>query len=110
MIEEIDLKGVGIRIKTEREKFGYIRDKFSEIVGISSVYLSQIERGERQMSLITLIKVATSLNLSLDYLIFGDEALDVNKEDLISQINNSSKKELKIFQDVLKSVLPHIKK
>lgn len=56
------------------------------------------------MSLITFVKVASSLNLSLDYLIFGDEALDVNKEDLIIKINNSSKMELKFFQDVFKAV------
>lgn len=109
MVENIDLKSVGYRIKAEREKLGYTRDEFSEIVGISSVYLSQIERAERQMSLPVFIKTASKLNLTLDYLIYGDDSFNVNKGDLINIINESSNRDLKILADIFKIVLPNLK-
>lgn len=106
----IDNKAIGERIKAEREKLGMTRDEFSESVDISNIFLSQIERGERQMSLNTLIKISCKLNLSLDYIIFGDDSISVNKELIIKKINETSKRELKVIDDVLKAILPNLKK
>lgn len=110
MLEDINFKHVGLRLKLEREKLGYTRDVFSEMVNISSSYLSQVERAERQASLPVFIKMASALNVSLDYLIYGDESIDVDKEDLINIINQSSKRDLKLLHDIIKIVLPRYPK
>jgi transcriptional regulator with XRE-family HTH domain len=106
----INYKDVGLRVKAEREKLGYTREEFSEMVGIAPVYLGQIERSERKMSLDTFVKVASNLNLSLDFLIFGDETYDIDKDELIDIINNSSKRELNVISQVLKALFQNLKK
>jgi DNA-binding XRE family transcriptional regulator len=88
----INYNAVGLRVKVEREKLGYTREVFSEMVGIAPVYLGQIERAERKMSLDTFVKVASNLNVTLDFLIFGEETYNLDKNELIDIISNSSKR------------------
>lgn len=108
MDEKINYKEVGNKIRIEREKFNLTRERFSEIVELSPVYIGQIERGERKMSLDTLVKVAKSLHLPLDYLIYGEKSINDKKIDLYSILERCSDKELKVIEDVLKAILPHI--
>ncbi|OOM05675.1 helix-turn-helix domain-containing protein [Clostridium saccharobutylicum] len=110
MNDNIDRKSVGNRIKTGREQMGLTRDQFAEMIDISISFFTQIERGEKLMSVQTLVKIAIKLNLSLDYLIWGDNSIDVNKDTLIDNINSASKRELKVIDDIFKAVLPNIKK
>lgn len=110
MTDNIDRISVGNRIKTGREQMGLTRDQFAEMIDISTSFFTQIERGEKLMSVQTLVKIAIKLNLSLDYLIWGDSSIDVNKNSLIDNINNASKKELKVIDDIFKAVLPNLKK
>ena len=48
---------VGERIRGLRENFNMSREKFSEMIDVSEVFLGQIERGERSLSLKTLKKL-----------------------------------------------------
>ena len=50
-------KRIGNRIRQEREKLNFSREKFAEIVDLSPNFLGQIERGEASMSLDTLVKM-----------------------------------------------------
>lgn len=109
-MKNVDYIEVGKRIKNEREKNGISREKFAEAVGISSTYTSQLELGQRHASLPTTIKIASVLNISLDYLIYGDNVIDVTKDDLIEIINRAPKKDLKILKDILTAVLPFSEK
>lgn len=110
MNDNIDRKSVGNRIKAGREQMGLTRDEFAEMIDLSTSFFTQIERGEKLMSVQTLVKIAIKLSLSLDYLIWGDSSIDVNKDSLIDDINNASKKELKVIDDIFKAVLPNLKK
>ncbi|KAA8669682.1 helix-turn-helix domain-containing protein [Clostridium sp. HV4-5-A1G] len=110
MKNTIDNKAIGERIRIEREKLNLTREEFSELISISSVFLSQIERGERQMSMNTLIKVSTELDVSIDYIIWGEDSIEVNKAAIIERINTASKRELKVIDEVLKAILPNLKK
>ena len=47
----LDNEAIGNRIRQGREALGLTRDQLAELLGISSYYLGQLERGERQMSL-----------------------------------------------------------
>lgn len=110
MNDNIDRKSVGNRIKTGREQMGLTRDEFAEMIDLSTSFFTQIERGEKLMSVQTLVKIAIKLDLSLDYLIWGDSSIDVNKDSLIDDINNASKRELKVIDDIFKAILPNLKK
>ncbi len=49
---------VGERIRKIREELNMNRENFSEMIDISNVFLGQIERGERSLSLKTLSKIS----------------------------------------------------
>jgi len=118
----IDIKSIGKRIREEREKFGLSREEFAEIIGLSDYYVGQLERGERQMSLPVLIKIANCLHLSTDYLIFGKTDFshyyiressynysNISRYDkIINLLNKCSHKELELIEKLIKVILPYI--
>ncbi|MGI6587382.1 MAG: helix-turn-helix domain-containing protein [Peptococcia bacterium] len=126
MKNKIDCKAIGQRIREQREIFELSREEFAEIIGLSDYYVGQLERGERQMSLNALVKIAHCLHISLDYLIFGLNtpqayyARDVhniykvdttdNYEEIIVLLNKCSPHELKLINKLLKTILPYFKK
>lgn len=120
---EINNKAIGQRIRKEREKLELSREEFAEIIGLSDYYVGQLERGERQMSLPVLVKVANCLHVSLDYLIFGKTANDAyyihdarniykacgsdKDREINSLLNKCSPKELELVKKLIKTVLPY---
>lgn len=72
---EIDFKKIGRKISEARIKQNKTQEVLSEKVGISPMFLSNIENGKRNPSIETLILIAKELKVSLDYLIL-DEDLD----------------------------------
>ncbi len=71
--EELLLLGERLRIK--RNLLSFTQEYVSDKVGISLRFYQMIERGEKSMSLDTLIQLSKVLNISTDYLLFGDVTL-----------------------------------
>lgn len=67
----IDLIGIGKRVKAARTEQRLTREQLAEIVNVTLHYIYEIERGMKAMSLETLSAIATSLELSSDYILFG---------------------------------------
>jgi len=123
---EIDNKAIGQRIRKEREKLELSREEFAEIIGLSDYYVGQLERGERQMSLPVLVKVANCLHVSLDYLIWGKitydtyyihdgrstyDTSDSSKDTALNElVNKCSPKELELVKKLIKTILPYMGK
>ena len=74
---------IGERIRKIREELKMSREKFSEMIDISDVFLGQIERGERSLSTKTLTKIVNFTGFSADFILFGD----VSSNNTISKIN-----------------------
>lgn len=110
MEKKVNYKDVGERIRIEREKFNISREKFSELLNLSPFFVGQIERGERKMSISTLINVSECLHTSIDYLIFGEVLDDEVNNSFQYIINKCSPKEIKVIEEIAKIILPHIKK
>ncbi|MFT5872314.1 MAG: transcriptional regulator with XRE-family HTH domain [Clostridium sp.] len=108
MQKEIDYVQIGNRIRIEREKFDMTREKFSELLNISPYFLGQIERGERKMSINTLINVSECLHISIDYLFFEQQNANANNDVLHSLIDKCSEKELNVIEGLIKLLLPHL--
>ena len=105
---EIDYIKVGNRIRIEREKFDMTRENLSELLNLSPYFLGQIERGERRMSINTLINITECLHVSIDYLFFERVNINVNNDILHSLINKCSEKEIKVIERLIKLLLPHL--
>ena len=92
---------VGQRIKQLREQENISQERFSEMVNISNYYLYQLERGSRHASLPVTIRIAEALNVSLDYLIYGDKTITADKNEVIELVNKASNRQLEIIKTVL---------
>lgn len=65
-------KEIGLKIAYYRKKKGYTQAQLAEMVGISSNYLSLIERGNKgqSYSMETLFKIAEALEITVSELFF----------------------------------------
>lgn len=109
MKNKVDYTKVGNRIRIERENFDISREKFAELLDLSPYFIGQIERGERKMSISTLINVSQYLHVSIDYLIFGKKNININStNELYLLLNGCSEKEVKEIITIIKVILPYI--
>ncbi|MBR0849852.1 helix-turn-helix domain-containing protein [Bradyrhizobium diazoefficiens] len=60
---------IGARVKTAREKRGYTEDQLADLIGVSAGFVSLAERGEVDIPLYQLMRVADLLLVSLDRLV-----------------------------------------
>ncbi len=58
----------GFSVKDRREALGLTQEEFAERAGIHRTYLSDIERGTRNVSLINIERVALALSLKISEL------------------------------------------
>ena len=101
---------IGERIRQIRENMDLTREKFSEIIDVSEVFLGQIERGERSLSLKTLRKIIFYTGASSDYILFGDIK---NNDDIskIIRILDSCSDDLKVYMyDLITCSFKYLKK
>jgi len=55
----------GFAVKTRREELGLTQEDLADKAGIHRTYLSDVERGSRNLSLINVERLAVALSLSL---------------------------------------------
>lgn len=70
---EIDLIGMGKRIKELRRSLGYTQEIFSSEINISTSYLALLETGKRTASIDVLAQISKKFHTSIDYLLFGTD-------------------------------------
>ena len=70
-MKSIDYQAIGQTVKRLRQQHGLTQDQLSEKCEISTSFLGHIERGSRKLSLETAVKIADSLNVSIDTLIIS---------------------------------------
>jgi transcriptional regulator with XRE-family HTH domain len=66
---------LGIVIRTHRTNSGYSQESFAEKVGLHRTYIGAVERGERNVSLQNLVRIAEALRLPLSELIAEAEQM-----------------------------------
>jgi len=62
-----------IRLRKVRENLGYTQEQFAHILDISLSTYKKIESYNRRISLATLKVLHGKLNVSVDYILFGDK-------------------------------------
>lgn len=65
-------KSIGENLKACRKQKGYTQSELAEKAGMSTSFYANLERGAKGLSLKNMSALATALNVSTDYLIFGD--------------------------------------
>lgn len=67
--EHMDYKRLGERIREERLKLKLTQAQLAEAIDISDTYMGAIERGERSLTLDTLVRLVNRLGVTIDYLL-----------------------------------------
>ncbi len=63
------LKRIGLTIRQQRIDAGLSQEKLSFECNLDRTYIGSVERGERNISLLNLRKIANTLNLSISELL-----------------------------------------
>lgn len=56
---------VGLRVKQLRNKLGISQEELADRVGLNRTYITSVESGKRNISIINVEKLANCLNVSL---------------------------------------------
>jgi len=65
----VDYKALGDKLRQKRNALGLSQDAVSEKIGMSESFYGHIERGDRILSVESLIKIAQYYDMSLDFLL-----------------------------------------
>lgn len=106
----MDYDALGRRLRQERHKMNWTQEKLAEKVEVSDAYIGQIERGERSLSLETLVKLANQLGVTVDYLLH--DSIEITDDRFMNQIRqimlSRSPKEKQLALDVIKVMFAHL--
>ncbi len=72
----MDYKRIGKHIRKLRQQQGYTQEVFAEAVDLSAPFISHIERASKKASLETISRIASTLNVTADYLLTGTQSVD----------------------------------
>ena len=81
-----DRLAAGDRIRLKRILLGLTQDEMAERINRASKYYADIERGSCGMSVETLMAISSSLNMSLDYIIYGKSNNEKEKEQHTEEV------------------------
>ena len=108
----MDYKRLGERIREERQRLHLTQAQLAEDVDISDTYMGSIERGERSLTLDTLVRLVNRLGVTVDYLLAdsvtgSDEAVLDEFKQIVD--NQSLERKLMALQ-VLRTIFAYFEK
>lgn len=108
----LDYNGIGRRIRIYREKSGLTQSEFSEILGVSESYISQLERGVTKVSLPRLDEIATVLEVDIALLASNKIKIedDVCNSEVFELIRNWDHDNIELLIGLLNSLNQHFNK
>lgn len=108
------LKLFGESVRLIRKQKGLTQEELAEKAGLQYTYIGGIERGERNISLETLEKVAKGLEVN-PMTLFDFKHLDIEDNDVLTKANlldihqsllqSRSDEEIKLFHKTVKDIL-----
>jgi len=111
----MDSKKFGERIKKLREQVGYNQQKMAELLGVSRPTISNIENGERKVSIDELIKFSKIFDRPIEVLLDSKREVEVILDDTKKKVEtkpqiriNVPQKNLEKFKEVLLYILKEV--
>ncbi|MCH5196957.1 MAG: helix-turn-helix transcriptional regulator [Oscillospiraceae bacterium] len=106
---EISNVDIGNRVRQLRKECGYTQEQLAEYAEISVDFLGLIETGRSSMKVQNLAKIASILNVTTDYLIYGTSPYKENARinTMLSVVPDSKRKQVEkliaLFLNALRS-------
>lgn len=106
----MDKVELGAKIREVRKECGYTQEKLAEMADIGTMYLGEIERGEKMPSLKIFIQLIESMNVSADYILRNE--LSSGKEYVFDEITRRleklTPKQRKAARDILDAYINNL--
>lgn len=96
---------IGTNIQIARENANYTQEKLSELLDLTPNHLSAIERGVSGASLEVLEKLCLLLNVSADFLLFGQSNVDTESLMLARYISTLEPKRRELVKKNIATLL-----
>lgn len=111
-MKNMDYAEIGARIRAARIMQKLTQEEASEKCDITSSFYGNIERGDKKMSVETLIKISVGLGISTDSLLFGDSPRHAEQlTDILGKIrSNTDEKQFEKYLAVIKTLATIIDK
>lgn len=97
---ELYLDEVGKRIMERRKKLGMTQEALAEQSGVTTQFVSYAESGKRAMRPENLMKIASALGVSTDYILTGD-IIDKDKLLLSDKLDRLTAGEVRIVESII---------
>lgn len=97
---ELYLKEVGKRIMERRKKLGLTQEALAEKSDLTTQFVSYAESGKRAMRPENLMKIASVLGVSTDYILTGD-IIDKDKLLLSEKLGKLTSDEVRIVESIV---------
>ena len=105
--KELSIRAMGRRIRVLREDQGRTHEELAEKMGISAIFISDVEYGNRGMSIKNIYLLAQLLGVTVDYLLDGSqsamnkdaEAIRI-KEEMLAALSQCNLDQLETFRRI----------
>lgn len=93
---------IGRRVKESRLQKGISQANLAELIDMSVSYISRIETAKKQASLEALVRIANSLDITVDHLLNGNQKNDLAEyfPDIVQLMEDCTIYEKRIIYDV----------
>lgn len=105
---------VGARIKVLRKEKGLSQEALGEKGGFHFTYIGQVERGEKNVSLINLAKIAEALEVNISQLFaYVSEDMDYSEsevliQEIVNMLRNMELKNIVLSKNIVREILKEI--
>lgn len=99
MLQELDYRKLGLRIKEARQSKNLTQEMLAELVSCNTSHISNIENNHTKVSLNVLLAIANALDTSIDYLLSEQynntsQAIDTEIMRVLSTLDTESKQQV----------------
>ncbi len=108
-MQKLDTVLVGQRITKQRQLKGLSREKLAEMSDITPRFCYDLELGLKHMSIGTLLKICNSLDVSVDYLLFGPESDSGIYGPVVNLIKTCPQSKLEHLEQIVSQYLQAIR-
>lgn len=108
---ELNYVDLGRKIRKYRKAANMTQEQLADRIGMATSNISHIERATTQVSLQALVRIANTLNVSIDQLLcdslsMADSYLD---KDIAQILEGCSPKEKKIVRNIIESTIKSLR-
>ena len=74
---------IGERLRKQRRIMGLTQEQAAELLGVSTTYYGEIERGNRKLTILRILTVYEKMNLEPTYLLTGEILTDKVYDEIL---------------------------